>query len=125
MKLRIKGNSVRLRLSKPDIQELAHSGYIEDRTPFGNITFVYALQSKTHDSELSADFDGGKIIVFIPESFIKDWPLNNIVGYEARVQVTNTDSLIILVEKDFQCLDNRTEDQSPNYDNPKQSHQHE
>lgn len=121
MKLRIKGNSVRLRLSKPDIQELAHSGYIEDRTPFGNITFVYALQSKTHDSELSADFDGGKIIVFIPESFIKDWPLNNIVGYEARVQVTNTDSLIILVEKDFQCLDNRAEDQSANYDNPKTS----
>ena len=125
MKLRIKGNSVRLRLSKPDIQMLAHSGYLEEHTPFGNTTFVYALQSKNNGEELSADFDGSKMIIFIPASFLNDWAENTIVGFEAKVQVSHSDSLYLLVEKDFQCLDNKAEDQTANFENPKQPHQHE
>lgn len=121
MKLRIKANSIRLRLSRPDIQQLTSSGYLEERTPFGNITFVYAIQSK-HGDALSADFDGCKITVFIPESFLENWAENNLTGFEGRVPVTHTETLHILVEKDFQCLDNRGEDQSSNYDNPNQSH---
>ena len=122
MKLRIKGNSIRLRLSKPDLMELTHSGYLEEQTPFGNNAFVYALQSKDHDDELSADFDGCKLIVFIPGSFINHWLQNNIVGYEAQLRVSEKDTLNILVEKDFQCLDDKSEDQTSNFDNPKQFH---
>ncbi len=117
MKLRIKGNSIRLRLSKPEVEKLAVVKYLEDRTSFGNNTFVYALQSKDGD-ELSAGFDGSKITVFIPEIFIKDWVVNDVTGFNTTKQVSDAGSLYILVEKDFRCLDETTEDQHDNYENP-------
>src|SRR5829696_6309326 len=113
MKLRIKGNSLRLRLSKPEVEKLAVAKYIEERTSFGNNTFSYALQSKDGGEKLSADFDGGKITVFIPEVFIKDWAVNKVTGFNTMEQVNDAGSLYILVEKDFKCLD-ETEDQADN-----------
>jgi len=118
MKLRIKGNSVRLRLSKTDVEKLAVSKYLEERTSFGSHTFGYALQIKDAGDELSADFDGSKITVFIPEIFIKDWAVNDVTGFNTMEQANDAGSLYILVEKDFQCLDETTEDQSDNYENP-------
>lgn len=118
MKIRIKGNSVRLRLTKTEVENLCTVGYLEERTSFVNNTFVYALQSKADCSELTADFEGGKITIFIPASFIKDWAINDIVSLEAQMQLNGTESLYLLVEKDFQCLDETTEDQSDNYENP-------
>ncbi len=108
MKLRIKGNSLRLRLSKTEVEKLAVAKYLEELTSFGNNTFVYALQVKDHGDELSADFDGSKITVFIPEIFVKDWAENDVVGFNATMQVSDTESLYILVEKDFKCIDEAT-----------------
>lgn len=118
MKLRIKGNSLRLRLSKTEVEKLAVAKYLEERTLFGRNIFGYALQVKDAGDELSADFDGSKITVFIPEIFIKDWAVNDVVGFNATKQVSDAESLYILVEKDFKCLDEATEDQQDNYENP-------
>src|SRR5688572_4750137 len=118
MKLRIKGNSIRLRLSRPEVEKLAVSEYLEELTPFGNNSFRYALQITNAADELSADFDGSKITVFIPETFIKDWAANDVVGFSATMKVSDAESLYILVEKDFQCRDEAAEDQSNNYENP-------
>ena len=118
MKLRIKGNSLRLRLSKTDVEKLVVAKYLEERTPFGNNTFVYALQITDAGDELSADFDGSKITVFIPEIFIKDWAVNDVVGFNATMPVSDTESLYILIEKDFKCIDETTGDQQDSYENP-------
>jgi hypothetical protein len=117
MKLRIKGNSLRLRLSKTEVEKLAVAKYLEERTLFGRKTFGYVLQVKDAGDELSADFDGSKITVFIPEIFIKDWAVNDVIGFNATREVSDAESLYILVEKDFKCLDEATEDQSDNYEN--------
>ena len=121
MKIRIKGNSLRLRLSKPEVEKLAVAKYIEERTSFGNNTFIYALQSNDGDDKLSAEFDGSKITVFIPGIFIKDWAVNNVTGFNNKQQANDPTSLYILVEKDFKCVDETTEDQSDNYENPKKT----
>ena len=118
MKLRIKGNSLRLRLSKTDVEKLVVAKYLEERTSFGSNTFGYALQIKDAGDEVSADFDGGKITVFIPEIFIKGWAVNDVVGFNATKQVSEAESLYILVEKDFKCLTEVAEDQKDNYENP-------
>ena len=118
MKLRIKGNSIRLRLSKTEVEKLAAANYLEELTSFGNNTFRYALQTNDGADELSADFDGSRITVFIPEIFIKDWAVNDVVGFNATIQVSDTASLHILVEKDFKCLDETTESQQDNFENP-------
>lgn len=119
MKLRIEGNTVRIRLSKAEVEKLTTSKYIEERTSFGNIIFVCALQSKQRGKELTADFDGNKMTMFVPLALLKDWATNEVTGFEAQMKVSATESLHLLLEKDFKCLDKKPEDQSGKYDNPK------
>jgi hypothetical protein len=117
MKLRIKGNSLRIRLTKTEVSTLANTGYLEEQTRFINNEFVYALQV-ADKHELSASFSNNKMTMFIPASFVKDWPENEVVGINTNMPLTNNESLYLLVEKDFICLDETTEDQSDNYENP-------
>lgn len=118
MKIRINGNSVRVRLSKTEVETLSDQGHLEERTSFGSSYFAYALTQSTDVNELTATFAGNKITMLVPASFLEDWPINNIVGFEANTPVNETESLYLLLEKDFKCLDNTTEDQSDNFENP-------
>ena len=118
MKLRIKGNSLRIRLTKPEVSKLAEDGYLEEQTPFAGNKLVYALQRTDNKSELSATFDTNKITMYVPGELIKDWPQNNVVGFNADMPVPGNDALHLLLEKDFVCLDEINEDQSDNYENP-------
>jgi hypothetical protein len=118
MKLRIKGNSLRIRLSKTEVSTIATTGYLEEETWFGNNRFVYALQRIDEGNTLTAVLEENKMIMFVPASLTNDWPDNHIVGFEANVPLQNNKSLYLLLEKDFICLDETTEDQSDNYENP-------
>jgi hypothetical protein len=112
MKIRIKGNTLRYRLTKTDIKAFAEKGYIEEITEFGNQRFVYALQ-RIFGGQLSASLDYNKITMLMPDTMAEEWIITDRVGFE------NTDSrLYLLIEKDFVCLDNVLEDQSDNYPNP-------
>ena len=118
MKLRIKGNSLRIRLTKTEVSNLAETGYLEEQTLFPNNHLIYALQSNAQAPELFASFRNNKITIHVPESFTKEWPANNIVGLDTKMPISETESLYLLVEKDFVCLDETTEDQSDNFENP-------
>ena len=118
MKLRIKGNSLRIRLTKSEVTKLAETGYLEEQTIFPNNRFTYALKSAEHAPELFATLSNNKITIFVPEVFIKDWANNEIVGLETKMPLSDTESLYLLIEKDFVCLDETTEDQTDNYENP-------
>ncbi len=121
MKLRIKGNSIRYRLTKSDVNKLANTGYLEEKTLFGNSAFVYALQTDANTKSLSAALQANKITLFVSDNFVKDWPQNEIVGIDNKIEEKENDSLYLLLEKDFVCLDETTEDQSDNYPNPSET----
>lgn len=112
MKIRIKGNSLRFRLTKSDVAQFTENGYIEETTDFGNHVFTYAVQKNKLDN-LSAAFDIGKITLFMPERMVDEWAITDKVGFEYT-----ENGLYLLIEKDFKCLDNVAEDQSDNYPNP-------
>lgn len=118
MKIRIKGNSLRLRLSKTDVARITTVGYLEERTLFGPRTFIYALQRTDEGDALTADFDGGKITMYVPQSLIIDWEVNDVITFENSMEVSDSEQLHLLLEKDFQCIDNSIEDQSDNFVNP-------
>ena len=118
MKLRIKGNSLRYRLSRSEVSTIASLGYIEEQTQFGENTFMYALQKKDEGDRLSASFDQNKITMFVPAKLLYGWPENNVVGFNTNMELTENNSLFLLLEKDFICLDETTDDQSDNYENP-------
>lgn len=112
MKIRIKGNSLRYRLSKTDVQNFYTNGYIEETTSFGTQVLKYALQRSTGNS-LTASFNDNTITVFMPVQMANEWATTERVGYENKES-----QLYLLIEKDFQCLDEVAEDQSDNYPNP-------
>lgn len=112
MKIRIKGNSLRYRLTKSDMYRLSQDGYLEDKTNFGKRELIYVIQ-KTSKTELSAFFNDNVICLQIPGTMIVELASTDCVGFEG-----NEGDLYLLVEKDFTCLDNVQEDQSDNYPNP-------
>ncbi len=118
MKIRIKGNSIRFRLTKSDVNKLAELGYLEEKTIFQNGQFIYALESNKESNVLSTSLNNNKITIQIPKSFVKHWPMNDVISINGSMQINENDSIFLLVEKDFVCLDETFEDQSDNFDNP-------
>ena len=116
MKLRIKGNSIRLRLSKSEVETLAWDGIVKEEISIGDTSFIYQL-TKNESNDLKAHFQNNTLTIQIPEEFANKWPVNNIVGIDNKD--IDSSSLHILVEKDFKCIDNTDEDQTDNYENPK------
>lgn len=118
MKIRIKGNSIRLRLTQTEVANFAKDGYLEEHTEFGNTTFTYALANDASVQTLSAKMEGAKITVQVPPALAQNWTGTNEVGFQHKQALSNGKELFLLVEKDFVCLDNTFEDQSDNYPNP-------
>ena len=118
MKIRIKGNSIRIRLTKSEVDYFGKMNYLEEKTEFGDDEFIYALQSSENEKELSASFQRNKITLLIPVHLAKVWTSTEHVGYESEMDIGNGKKLFLLLEKDFKCLDNTVEDQSDNYENP-------
>jgi hypothetical protein len=112
MKIRIKGDSLRYRLTKSDVNTLATEGSLQESTSFGANVLIYAIKI-TDTNLLEATFIGNEITLFMSQHMISEFTGTNKVGFENK-----SGSLSLLVEKDFTCLDNVEEDQSDNFPNP-------
>ncbi|WP_394748107.1 DUF7009 family protein [Spongiimicrobium salis] len=121
MKIRIKGNSVRFRLTKTEVETFCKEGFYAESTTFANNTLVYCLKAKAGIEELEANFLNNRITIYMPQEALSTWANSNLIGYRNAVDWNDTSTLSLLVEKDFSCLDNTVEDQSDNYPNPKLS----
>jgi hypothetical protein len=118
MKLRIKGNSLRYRLTRTEVERLSETGLVEEKITFGDSVLTYALCT-TESGALSATFSDNRITVFLPSAFANEWVHSDKVGFDARLPLNGEEEdLYLLIEKDFTCLDNVEEDQSDNYPNP-------
>lgn len=116
MKLRINGNSIRLRLAKSEIDTFKTNGMVKDQIQFGTSTLTYILEV-VDLTAVSAEFDFNTIRVGVP-AVVKDrWMLEAEVGFDATIEL-GEDELYVLVEKDFQCLVPRKEDETDLYHNP-------
>lgn len=119
MKIRIKGNSVRLRLSKTEVEIFCSTGRFQEQTQFPNGLFFYAIQAKDTIEQMEAIFKENKIEITIAKHLTNDWATNSKVGFEHVIPMADNKELSLLIEKDFVCMDATAEDQSDNYPNPK------
>jgi hypothetical protein len=118
MKIRIKGNSLRYRLTRPEVERFSETGLVEDRVNFGSVALSYAL-CRTEAVELSAAFGNNRITLYLPAVLVDEWVRTDKVGFEHRMPLNGPEeSLYLLVEKDYTCLDKVDEDQSDHYPNP-------
>ena len=119
VKIRIKGNSIRYRLTKSEVETFSKNGYFKDTTNFGNTTFTYALKAKEDVDTLEAQFQANIITLFLEKSESESWFESNQIGFSHTVKRVDGSELSLLLEKDFVCMDETVEDQSDNYVNPK------
>ena len=118
MKIRIKGNTVRYRLSKKEVSELAESGIVEEKTEFVNGSFGYAVKT-SEQAEVSADLSQNIITLYVPETLIRQWAGTDQVGLAGEMSLKDGKTLSLLLEKDFKCIDLAVhEDQSGFFENP-------
>lgn len=121
MKIRIKGNFIRYRLTQSEVKSLSQGVQLSESTCFGPAdgqTFVYALQSREGIEGLQASFEAGKITLFLSAKAAKTWHSEERVGFENEQEVAPGVFLKMLLEKDFACLDDTHEDQTDKYPNP-------
>ncbi len=118
MKIRIRGNSVRFRLTKDEVEQLCREKFIEEKTNFPNHDLIYAVRV-SNTKNLEVDFANDQISLQISEELLQGWDTNNRVGYSHSLSTSSGRTIDILLEKDFTCLEDRGEDESNNYPNPK------
>ena len=119
MKLRIKGPTLRLRLSQGEIRALLEEGLVEERVPFAaGVDLVYRLRRDAATDEITASFRDGILEIRVPEGNAREWCTTELVTL-AHEQALPDGSLRITLEKDFACLAPREgEDESDNFPHP-------
>ena len=104
MKLRIQGNSIRLRLTPEEVAALDQHGTIEDCIQFGltpGEALVYSLRSTDEISYVKADFANSRVTLRVPVSTAREWAATERVSINAEQPLGDGSTLRILIEKDF------------------------
>jgi hypothetical protein len=109
MKLRIEGNSIRLRVKKSDLDKLKNEGIVRESVAFlKGFHFYYELKTDHKIKTIEASFSIGTIAVSIPLSLSDAWIDTEQVGIEN----TSENGLFVLIEKDFPCKTRADEDKN-------------
>lgn len=108
MKLRFRGNSLRLRLNQREVSSLAGGESIEEQVAFSKGgALVYRLVPAPA-SVYGATLAGNTIIVSIPSPELEQW--RNTPGIGLYYQ---DGPLTIAIEKDLECTDGPVEERDP------------
>ena len=120
MKLRVLNNSLRLRLTRSEVDAVCHDGLVKGHVPFsGANSFSYVLESSPATVSPEAHISNNVLTIRIPEAEIKEWGASEQVSICADQLLEDGGALKILVEKDFKCLAPREdEDESDMYPHP-------
>ena len=121
MKLRINGDSLRLRLSRDEIASLAAEGRVADTIHIGAGdlgALTYELIASEEHRAVDVELGAGVISIYLPRAEAAEWTATERVGIEA-VAPNATDGVRVLLEKDWQCLAPRPgEDETRLYPHP-------
>ena len=120
MKIRIQGNTVRLRLTQPEVDLLRKEDSVKQSTEFenGNV-FQYGISFSSLVELVTANFLDGRIHIEVPTTIGNQWINSSKAGIENSEYTNQGPGLKILIEKDFQCLHEReNEDETEAFPNP-------
>ena len=120
MKLRIRDNSVRLRLTRAEVDAVQETGVIRSQTGFpGGREFRYCVESSPAGVNPAAFFSDNEITIRLPETMVLAWATTDQVSMQGEQVLDDGSKLQFLVEKDFACLAPRDdEDESDTYPHP-------
>ena len=120
MKLRIKGNSMRLRISPSEMKRLLSEGRIEETIHFGpepDARLTYALEQSASKEGITVSSRPHEVVVVLSTENARSWAEGDEVGIYGSFNVGHG-QLELVIEKDFACLDRR-EGNEDTFANPK------
>ena len=121
MKLRIKGDSLRLRVSRSEVARLLAGDCLEDTIHFApepGAKFTYALQREPSVSRPTVQYAENKVTILLPSDQANEWGATDRVGIAEDIRLGGIGTLALLIEKDFACLDRSEEDNEDTFPNP-------
>ena len=121
MKLRIKGNSLRLRVSRSELTRFLSPSRIEETIHFGpgsEAMLTYALESAPLNTEATIRYSPHELTVNISEEQTRKWSEAREVGIYTTVDIGAKGLLEVIIEKDFGCIDRSDEDNTDTFANP-------
>ena len=121
MKLRINGNSLRLRISRSELARFQAVRRIEETIHFAaapQAKLTYALESAPQPSPVRVRYGLNEVTVILSQDRARIWAEENEVGVYDTLDVGPAGSLDIIVEKDFACVEGTDEENSDTFPNP-------
>jgi len=120
LKLRIRDNSLRLRLTKTEVELVRADGLVRGRVQFaGSNSFEYVFESSPATVTPEAHVSNNVMTIRVPEAEVNRWADSEQVSIAAEQVLDGGELLSILVEKDFACLAPREgEDESDMFPHP-------
>ncbi|MEM7077933.1 MAG: hypothetical protein AAF513_04800 [Pseudomonadota bacterium] len=120
MKLRTRGDTLRLRLTRTEVAALEGGATIAEctRFPDGNSLRYALVPGSRRHAELAAGEGGLEILIHVPHAEAQAWAGSDEVGFSGREPFT-VGPLQVLIEKDFTCITPREgEEETDTYPNP-------
>lgn len=120
MKLRIKGNSLRLRITPSEMTRLLETGRIDETIYFAsgeNAHLTYALEHAPGGTGLQVRYSPGEIAVVVSSAEARRWAGAAEVGLYAQSSTADR-PLELAIEKDFACLDKDDTENVDTFPNP-------
>jgi len=122
MKLRMTGNSVRLRVGRSELARFLQEGHIEETIRFApppHGTFTWALELGPPGSAKAAvRYVPCDLAVVVTLEQVDLWREGDPVGIYSKVDLGDGRKLELIVEKDFACLDGRDSEEVDTFANP-------
>jgi len=121
MKLRMKGNSLRLRVTPAEVKQLLRDGAIREHlqlTPDPRERFTYAISSSLSEATTTVTYHSGNITVSVPNAQLTYWACGEDVGVYADLTLGDGRALSVAIEKDFACLDRSDAENEDTFPNP-------
>jgi hypothetical protein len=122
MKLRIKGNSMRLRVSPSEVTRLLKTGRIEETiyfVPEGDAKLTYALELGPAAAGIRLRYQANEVAMVIPANDAKAWAEGEQEGIYGAAGGGER-RLELAIEKDFACLDKGEEENRDTFPHPMQ-----
>ncbi|MDZ7639441.1 MAG: hypothetical protein U5J83_14495 [Bryobacterales bacterium] len=113
MKLRVHGNSIRLRLRKSEIARFAAQGKLTEALVVGSGELGYRL-IRAEVPETTVELTGGLLVIQVPAAQAREWCESDEVGIYAQ-----TPTVEVILEKEFRRTSARTEFDEDLYPNPR------
>jgi len=98
------------------IEQLIKTKKVEEVVRFGNqVALTFALTIDASTQSVAASLVQNNLQISLPETIAQQWINSNQVGIEVNNKISEENSLHILIEKDFPCLDRENEDKSDTF----------